>query len=243
MGRYLDLLRQREMESQNLIRKGKVYINPGEKPPAGKQIKQGPNGGFYYETEGNQISYHHPFKNKELHYSDPAGHEAVERAIGESHSEDEGTKADALHRLYTWSDESRKDDNEKVQRERESDERARQKIEEKKQKGEYSHDKILPKAIQTFKKMLVENYLDYDDHSPDRTRRTIFSSQDDAKATAKKIITEIKPHSGDETKFKSFVDSKIKDKSLSKQEMTGYKWLKVWYNHRLESANLPQWKD
>jgi len=80
MGRYLDLLRQREMKSQTLIRKGRVYINPGKTPPAGKKIKQGTRGKYYYETDGRTSS-----KPRKKQNSGPDPHESMAAATVSIH--------------------------------------------------------------------------------------------------------------------------------------------------------------
>lgn len=52
MGHYLNLLRIKDISLMQspIIRKSKVYIHHGDKPPKWATIRQGPDGGFYYES-------------------------------------------------------------------------------------------------------------------------------------------------------------------------------------------------
>ena len=56
MGYYSTLICLQHLASSrfpNIIRKGKKYLKPGQKPPKGHSVKQGPEGGTYYETESH----------------------------------------------------------------------------------------------------------------------------------------------------------------------------------------------
>lgn len=246
MGRYLDLLRQREIESQTLIRKGRVYINPGEKPPAGKQVKQGTQGGYYYETDGNKVEIYHPVIKRKLTYSDPNDHEEVEKLHTQYH-ELKGVDTKGLdvqggiaRSLIRMSDEGKAEEAAEKAREKKKTDHQNKFVETGKATGYYEHEKLLPRILQKVrsKDLYLYKWHMREDEKGDQ----LYNTEEEVKATMKAVVKDIKPHSGNPEEFKSFVDGKIKSPETDPKEKNFYKFIKYFYIEESKIGSDPNWE-